>query len=221
MPRKLTCPDRKAYLAIVSFSQAAVEDWSNDTLPTHRNVEIQPKPIVVAFGSKRADCRCLGEIEATNTEYGITLRLPLQNWAIANEDHWARVKPFIAGVIMHEYVHCLQRQKEGLQNEIKKSEQDGKLSAKTKTPQDYLAYYTGIIEKDAHAAGIAVEVMQSGGSNILISSKDTKKTETWKRIKDRLTNKTGNQIIISDVDRLSSELACLADQYAVPWREDP
>ena len=56
---------------------------------------------------------------------------------------------------------------------------------------------------------------------MLISSKDAQKTETWKRIEDRLTNKTGNQINASEVIKLLSELACLADQYAVPWRVNP
>ena len=54
-----------------------------------------------------------------------------------------------------------------------------------------------------------------------ISPDDVQKTETWNRIHGRLTNKNcdkRDRIEDSDVDDLLSELTCLAEQYAVPWR---
>lgn len=165
MPKKLTCPDDKAYKKIISFSGEVVKMWRQDgCFPIDgKEMDVSPKPVKVTFSVDLADCRCLGKIEGGNSNWGISLRLPTRNWRNVTATHWGLVEPFVAGIIMHEYVHCLQRQ-DGLEDEIDKSENDGKICKKCKTPSTYLSYYTGLIEKDAHAAGIAVEVMQSCGS---------------------------------------------------------
>ena len=173
MPKKLTCPDDKAYRKILSFSREVVKMWRNNgNFPVDgKEIDIPPKPIKVTFSKDLTDCRCLGKIKGgADPSYGISLCLPTRNLQAAGAGHWTRVEPFIAGIIMHEYVHCLQRPNR-LDREIENAKKAGEECGKFKTPKKCQAYYTDPIEKDAHAAGIAVEIMRFHDPDKPISSK--------------------------------------------------
>ena len=110
-----------------------------------------------------------------------------------------------------------------MKDEIEESEEAGKTCNACKTPTNYLAYYNGLIEKDAHAAGITVEVMHLDNPDNPISSKNVEATMTWERIKGRLDNTEHdicNRIDENFVGELLIELTCLAEQYAELWRSE-